>query len=108
MYSIALNSNNHTFQLNHVSSALKLTHERNVILLQQVGRRGLPGEGDKNFTQAFTNSSTVSLTHSLNKYPSVTVIDSAGDEVVGDVSYDDLNNVTLSFQGSFSGTATLN
>lgn len=48
------------------------------------------------------------IQHNLNKHPSVTVVDSAGNEVVGHVHYDDLNNVTVTFTSPFSGKAYLN
>lgn len=48
------------------------------------------------------------IVHNLNKYPAVSIIDSAGDEVEGNVHYDTLNQVTITFIGSFKGTATLN
>lgn len=42
------------------------------------------------------------------KFPSVTVVDSAGSEVVGDVRYTGPKQVTLSFAVEFSGKAYLN
>lgn len=48
------------------------------------------------------------IVHNLNKYPAVSIIDSAGDEVEGNVHYDSLNQVTITFIGAFKGTATLN
>ena len=48
------------------------------------------------------------ITHSLNKYPSVTVVDSAGSVVVGDVAYVDKATVIVTFKGTFSGKAYLN
>ena len=48
------------------------------------------------------------IKHNLDKFPSVTVIDSAGSEVIGEVEYIDLNNLKIKFAGSFSGKATLN
>lgn len=64
---------------------------------------------DKNYyyTQN-TASDTWVIRHNLGKYPSVTVVSSSGDEVLGDVHYDDINQVTLTFKGSFKGKATLN
>lgn len=53
-------------------------------------------------------SDTWVIVHNLNKYPSVSVIDSAGNEVIGEVNYDDANQVTLRFEGGFKGVATLN
>lgn len=53
-------------------------------------------------------SDTWEIEHNLNKFPSVTVIDSAGNEVIGEVIYTDTNHVILKFSGEFKGTATLN
>lgn len=64
---------------------------------------------DKNYTHTQSQSSnTWVITHNLGKYPSVTVINSAGDEVVGDVKYDSQNQVTITFKGAFKGTAIFN
>lgn len=48
------------------------------------------------------------IVHNLNKYPAVSIIDSAGDEVIGNIHYDSLNQVTITFIGAFKGKATLN
>lgn len=48
------------------------------------------------------------IVHNRNKYPSVTIVDSAGSVVVGDVQYVDRNTVVLRFSGEFSGKAYLN
>lgn len=48
------------------------------------------------------------VAHNLGKYPSVTVVDSAGTVVIGDVAYLDSDNIEISFCGAFSGTAYLN
>ncbi len=65
--------------------------------------------GDKHivFTQA-SPSATWSVNHSLNKFPSVTVVDSAGTQVVGDVQHIDSNNITITFINQFSGKAYIN
>lgn len=67
------------------------------------------GGGDKSFT--FTQSvaaNTWSITHNLGKYPSVTVVDSGGNVVIGDVAYDSVNALTCTFSAPFSGKAYLN
>lgn len=46
--------------------------------------------------------------HQLGKYPSVTVVDSAGDGVYGDVDYVDANSLTITFSAAFSGKAFIN
>lgn len=63
--------------------------------------------GDKSFSLDF-NASSVVVNHNLNKRPSVTVINSAGDEVEGDIVYNSLNQLTLTFSGSFVGTVYCN
>lgn len=47
------------------------------------------------------------ITHNLGYYPSVTIVDSAGSEVVGDITYPDQNTVTATFGGAFGGRAYL-
>ena len=53
-------------------------------------------------------SDTWTIQHNLNKYPSVTVVDSAGSTVVGDVQYLNENFIIITFNGAFSGTVYLN
>lgn len=53
-------------------------------------------------------ASVWNINHMLGKFPSVTIVDSAGSVVLGDIDYADNNNVTLSFTGAFSGKAYLN
>lgn len=55
-----------------------------------------------------TASSTWVIEHNLGKHPSVTVIDSGGDEVEGHLVYDSDDQLTLIFSAAFSGTAYLN
>lgn len=55
-----------------------------------------------------TSSTEWYIHHGLNKYPNVSVIDSAGTAVVGEVVYVDKNNVILKFSAAFTGRATLN
>ena len=53
-------------------------------------------------------SSIWQIQHNLDRYPSVTVVDSAGDVVVCNVKYIDRNNVRLDFHAEFGGKAYLN
>ena len=53
-------------------------------------------------------SSVWEINHNLNKVPSVTVVDSAGSIVMGEINYIDMNNITITFSGAFSGKALLN
>jgi hypothetical protein len=53
-------------------------------------------------------SSIWTINHGLGKYASIVVTDTAGSIVMGDVQYIDLNNITITFNASFSGSAYLN
>ena len=49
-----------------------------------------------------------SVTHNMNKWPSVTVVDSGNNIVEGEVVYNSLNDLTIIFSGGFSGKAYIN
>jgi hypothetical protein len=52
-------------------------------------------------------SSTWNIVHALGGRPSVTIVDSAGTVVVGDVVYNSNTSITVSFSAPFSGFAYL-
>ena len=54
-----------------------------------------------------TASATWTINHNLDFYPNVTVVDSAGTIVEGEISYTSRNQVVLTFSASFSGKAYL-
>jgi hypothetical protein len=54
------------------------------------------------------SSSTWNITHNLNKYPSVSVVDSSNEEVIGEVQHINPNSLTVKFSAPFSGKAFLN
>lgn len=53
-------------------------------------------------------SSQWTIYHFLGKYPSVTIVDSSGMAVMGEVTYSDENKVIVTFSSPFSGKAYLN
>ena len=59
------------------------------------------------FEQAIA-SNRWTIEHNLDKYPSVTVVDSAGTIIVGEVSYLSRNALRVTFQSAFAGKAYLN
>ena len=82
--------NNVTLEGNKTSSELGLT-------------------GDKHFTYIKSTPDSVwEITHDLDKYPSVTVVDSAGSVVMGDITYTSKSALTVTFSAAFSGKAYLN
>jgi len=65
------------------------------------------------FRDHYTHIQTAALAswtieHFLGKYPSVSIVDSANDEVYGEVNHIDINTLTVSFSAPFSGKAFLN
>lgn len=65
--------------------------------------------GDKTFVYNQATSVDVwEITHNLDKYPAVTVVDSGGSVVIGEVVYIDKNNVRITFTSAFSGKAYFN
>ena len=82
------------------------------------GDKGDPGEPGEigpagQVPQAFvfhqmTPQAVWTIQHNLATYPGVTVVDSSGAVVVGDVEYVDSNNITITFGSAFGGIAYLN
>ena len=64
---------------------------------------------DKTFAYNQAISSNVwEIKHDLDKYPAVTVVDSGGSVVIGEIVYIDKNNVRITFTSAFSGKAYFN
>ena len=66
-------------------------------------------ERDKYFVyNQQTPSTRWDAVHNLGKYPTITVVDSAGTEVIGDYIHINENRSILEFSGAFSGKAIFN
>jgi len=59
------------------------------------------------FTQVVPSATWV-ITHNLNKFPSVSVVDTANTSGFGAVEYNSANQLTITFSGAFAGKAYLN
>lgn len=75
------------------------------------GDKGDPGQkgdlaGFFEFQQSVPNN-VWTITHNLGFYPSITIVDSANDVVVGDIKYININTIQASFNGGFAGKAYL-
>ena len=108
--SAAVNQNNSLYydvELSYVGGNGSLADEEDYLI--SLLTYDVAGSNDKNFvfTQA-TPSTTWSVNHALGKFPSVTVVDSAGTQVQGQVDYTDINNLTITFVNQFSGKAYIN
>lgn len=87
-------------------NALELTASGNVVLTQ-IGSVANITTSTFVFEQGVA-SSVWEIQHNLNKYPSVSVVDSAGNEIIAEVRYSDLDNITITMTGAFKGRALLN
>lgn len=58
--------------------------------------------------QQSTPQTEWTITHNLNKFPSVAIVDSTGRQVTSTVQYIDINVIKVSFSSEFSGKAYLN
>jgi hypothetical protein len=63
---------------------------------------------DKHYKTALMDGDIWQIEHNLNKYPSITVVDTANNVIYGEVNYNDLNNVTITFASSVTGYAYFN
>lgn len=64
---------------------------------------------DKNYVhEQLSASKQWYIKHNLNKFPSVTIVDSGNNTVTGEISYIDANNILLSFSAEFTGKAYCN
>jgi len=67
--------------------------------------------GTEGYEYTFTQSaaaSTWTITHNLDRFPSVTTVDSAGSIINGAITYTDSNTITVVFTSATSGKAYLN
>lgn len=84
-----------------------------VVTVGIIGPQGPQGEqgpsGDLNYTHTQNSAATQwDVAHNLGKFPSVTVVDSGGSHVVGEILYLTINTLRLLFSAAFAGKAYLN
>jgi len=86
------------------------TTETNVVVVDANGKVSYNTDAyDKHYTHDQSVSSNQwTVTHNLNKYPSVQVVDSAGNFCIGQITHNSVNELTLDFNSSFGGKAYLN
>lgn len=102
--------------VNEVSNSVSVTSiETSSVIAKEKGNTvtvtGVIGGVSLDANYVYTQGSPSAVwvvNHNLNKYCSVTVVDSADNIVVGEVLYNSLNQVTLTFAGAFSGKAFFN
>lgn len=91
------------------TSLVELARSMEKVSQSQGGDSSSSNVNDKNYVYEWaTLESSVTVNHNLGKYPSVTIIDTAGSEIIGDITYVDENTVTLSFSAPTRGKACFN
>ncbi len=95
-----------TFETDRTETGATSGDSISIEVCQYVGRT-LADEVQTSTWVQSVSASTWTITHNLNRYPSVDVVDSGGDVCIGDVKYIDANTLTVSFSGAFSGKAYL-
>lgn len=64
--------------------------------------------GKQSYTHnQMTASTSWVIDHNLAMYPNIVIIDSTGEQVMGNIAYNSINRVTLSFSSAISGIAQL-
>ena len=137
MYKIVLKTANNKIRVTSEETHMKIQTLERTFVIRETGRKGDTGAGlpdgglqgqvpykksavdydiewrfpsiaDKTFVQYFTALDSLLVKHDLNKYPSVTIVDSAGDEVEGSIDYVDVNTITVNFAYPTSGLISCN
>lgn len=70
------------------------------------GAAGAPGGSTYTHTQS-TPAASWAITHNLGRYPQVTVVDTTGDRLFPDLTYDSINTVTVTHASPTAGFAYL-
>lgn len=104
---VALEPEFYDITLTYVGGNGALEDEEDYLISLLVYNVGVSNDKNFVFVQA-TPSTTWSVNHNLGKFPSVSVVDSAGTQVQGRVDYADSNNLTITFVNQFSGKAYIN
>lgn len=96
------------------TSSFVLTETDQAVHLTSAAQQGPPGpQGPSGYGVTYTHDQPTAsyswiINHNMNRYPSVTVVDSTGRTVEGEVRYISNNTIGIQFQAPFSGEAYLN
>jgi|32_taG_2_1085360.scaffolds.fasta_scaffold01130_2 hypothetical protein len=86
----------------------KITVKRGTEKNSITARKAAMGSDKHQVFEQVSPSDTWVVTHSLNKKPAVSVVNSSGTIIYPNITYDSSSQVTLTFSGSTSGTVYLN
>ncbi len=85
-----------------------LTSAHGDLASQVAALQSVPGPANSFFRHVQSTPQEVwTITHTLGRRPAVTVVDSAGSPVEGDIDYPSTSVVTITFSSAFAGEALL-
>ncbi len=90
------------------TSSNKITVKRGTEKNSITARKAAMGSDKHQTVEQVQPSDTWVVTHSLNKKPSVSVVNSSGTIIYPSITYDSNSQITLTFSGSTSGKVHLN
>jgi len=98
--------------LNVIDDSTKIVVPDNTVRVLSVGIQGPTGVSSVNdshyvHTQILA-ATTWAIVHNMNKHPSVMIVDSGENVVVGEIQYLTLNSLEVTFSVPFGGKAYLN
>lgn len=100
------------FSVNGLQKEITLTTNNTsgpATLNETTGVLNIPNYTDANFVfNQETPSTEWQINHNLNKFPSVSVVDTAGTQVFTIANYINTNSLTLTFSAAFAGKVYLN
>ena len=97
----------HTHSEEDITDLDKYTQAEIQGIVEDIGRAITPQLMTYTHTQSVASDEWI-ITHNLEKYPSVTIVDSAGSEVETDIEYVNSNTIKSISNGAFGGKAYLN
>lgn len=97
------------FKVARIQNGVKVTVERQQVVVKRFDVLNVTQGMDAHYehTQAVASATWV-INHNLGKYPSVTIVDSGGNEWITDIEYNSLNQCTARFSAAFGGKAYCN
>lgn len=92
------------------STKIKVPNETVKILSVAIqGPTGVSSVNDSHYVHTqILAATTWSIVHNMNKYPSVMIVDSGDNVVIGEIHYLGLNSLEVTFSAAFGGKAYLN
>ena len=106
---VGLGNVDNTSDINKPVSTAQAAADSAVLSAAAIDATNKANAADKNFI-FYQNSPTSiwNIVHTLAKYPSVTIIDSGGTQVEGDIDFINSTTLQIAFTNAFSGRAILN